>query len=362
MVKFVHTGDIHLGLQFNNVSFDKETAVTRRTELWSTFQRVVEYSKNNKMDFLLIAGDLFESKYFTLGDIKRLRDIFNDAEDINIIIVAGNHDYLNGDSLYKKVEWSDNVFIFDGDGIGQIDFPDLDTTVYGYSWDRVEIRENQLFTEYNFDSQSKNKILLIHGDIANKSDYLPLNLEALSKLNLDYIALGHIHKPEIFSNKMAYCGSLEPLDFGEKGERGFIEGAIEDKDTKIDFVSFSKRKFLDQSLTLDENMSHQDIFNLIMDLDGNKDMDYYRIELNGYIQEDIDVNSLITSLKDEFYYIEINNNTTPDYDLDALEEDYGDSIIGAFIRTMKSKDLNDSLNKKALYYGLAALLKGRVDL
>ena len=69
LIRFIHTGDIHLGLQFNNVSFDRETAATRRAELWSTFQRVVEYSKNNSIDFLLIAGDLFESKYFTLGDM-----------------------------------------------------------------------------------------------------------------------------------------------------------------------------------------------------------------------------------------------------------------------------------------------------
>mgnify|MGYP000858736260 CR=1 FL=1 len=362
MIKFVHTGDIHLGLQFNNVSFDRETAVTRRTELWSTFQRVIEYTKNNNMDFLLIAGDLFESKYFTLGDMKRLKDIFTDAIDVNIIIVAGNHDYLSDNSLYNKVEWSNNVFIFKGDGIQEIDFPELNTTIYGYSWDRVEIKDNQLFYDYDFNSPRKNKILVIHGEISSNSNYLPLDKQSLNNLDLDYIALGHIHKPEIISNKMAYCGSLEPLDFGEIGERGFIQGSIEDNDTKIEFVPFSKRKFLYKKMCIDENMSYQDIYKLITNVDGNKDMDYYRIELDGYIQHDIDVDSLFTSQKDGFYYIETIDNTTPDYDLDALEHDYKDSIIGAFIREMKSKNLEDTVTKKALYYGLDALLKGRVDL
>ncbi|MDR7870459.1 MAG: metallophosphoesterase [Tissierellaceae bacterium] len=361
MIKFVHTGDIHLGLQFNNVSFDKETAVTRRNELWSTFQRLVEYTKNNNIDFLFIAGDLFESKYFTLGDMKRLRDILKDAINVNIIISAGNHDYLNKDSLYNKVDWSENVFIYNGDGVQEIDFPDLDTVIYGYSWDRVEIKENRLIDNYDFQSLRSNKILLIHGDIGNNSNYLPLSLDSLNRLNLDYIALGHIHKPQLFSNKVAYCGSLEPLDFGEIGDRGFIEGYIENNETKIEFIDFSKRKFLFKSMYIDENMSYQDIFNLIKSVEGNKGLDYYRIELNGYIQHDIDINSLFALLKNEFYYIEIIDNTTPDYDLEALENDYKDSIIGEFIREMKKKGLTDPIVKQALYFGLDALLKGRVD-
>lgn len=361
MIKFVHTGDIHLGLQFNNVSFNKEAATTRRVELWSTFQRLVEYSQNKKMDFLFIAGDLFESKYFSLGDIRRLRDILKKAEDVNIIITAGNHDYLNERSLYNQLEWSKNVFIFKDKEIESLDFPELDTTIYGYSWDRIEIRENQLFNNHSINSDRANKILVIHGDIASSSNYLPLNMEILNKLNLDYIALGHIHKPEVFSNKMAYCGSLEPLDFGELGERGFIQGYIDNNETKIEFVPFSKRKFLYKSIDIDENMGYQDIHNLISSVDGNKDMDYYRIELKGYIQHDIDVNSLFTMLKSDFYYIEIINNTSPDYDLEALESDYKDSIIGEFIIEMQSKGLENPTVKKALYYGLDALLKGRVD-
>lgn len=361
MIKFIHTGDIHLGLQFNTVSFDREAAATRRVELWSTFQRLVEYSKENDMDFLFIAGDLFESRYFTLGDMKRLKEMFNDAMDINIIISAGNHDYLNERSLYNKVEWSENVYIFKGQAIEKIDFPKLDTSIYGYSWDRIEIRENQLFNENVFDFERTNNILLIHGDIGSSANYLPLNIESLNKLNLDYIALGHIHKPQIFSNKMAYCGSLEPLDFGEIGERGFIQGYIDDHRTRIEFVPFSKRKFLHTSISINEDMGYQDIYDLIKRVDGNKDMDYFRIELNGYIQHDLDINSLFTMLKSDFYYIEIIDNTTPDYDLEALESDYKGSIIGEFINEMRAKGLDNQTVKKALYYGLDALLKGSVD-
>lgn len=358
MIRFLHTGDVHLGLKFNTASFNRDMAANRRMELWSTFERIVDYSRENKMDFLFIAGDLFEAKYFTLGDMKRLRDILKSAGDVNIIISAGNHDYLNENSLYNKVDWSSNVFIFKEDHMDYFDFPELDTIVYGYSWDRIEIKDNQLFNDYSFQSNRTNKILLIHGDIGTDTNYLPLNINYLNGLNFDYIALGHIHKPEIFSNKIAYCGSPEPLDFGEIGERGFIEGTIKNNETKIEFVPFSKRKFLYKNITTHENMSYQDIYNLIKGVDGDKELDYYRINLSGYIQQDIDLESLFMSLKTEFYHIEIINGTTPDYDLDALEKDYNDSIIGEFIRTMKAKGLEDKIVKNALYYGLDALLRG----
>ncbi len=72
--------------------------------------------------FLFIAGDLYEEKYFTLGDIKRIRDILESAKDVNIIISTGNHDTLNKNSLYHMIEWPENVFIFTSEGLNKLNF------------------------------------------------------------------------------------------------------------------------------------------------------------------------------------------------------------------------------------------------
>lgn len=361
MVRFVHTGDIHLGLQFNSVSFDKEKARIRREELWSTFQRIVEYTRDNNMDFLFIAGDLYEDKYFTLADMKRLKDILSEAKDVKIIITAGNHDYMGKDSLYNKIEWPSNITIFDSKGIQYKDFSKLKTRVYGYSWDNLEVRDDLILNEFSKDENDYNNILVLHGDVSNTSNYLPLSIKKLKSLNMDYIALGHIHKPEIFKDNIAYCGSPEPLDFGETGERGFIEGSIKDGKTNIEFIPFSKRKFLELELNLDSSMGYQDILKQIKSIQmGQKDMDFYRIKLKGYIQNDIDISSLMDSTHDVFYYLEIIDNTIPDYNLEELENDYKDSIIGMFIKEMENKGIDNPIVKESLYMGLEVLLKGRV--
>lgn len=357
MIKFIHTGDLHLGLEFNNLSLDREKAINRRRELWSTFENIVDYAREARVDFLFIAGDLFERDYFTLVDIQRVNDILGKIKNTNVVIVAGNHDYLNYKSLYNRIEWQPNIYIFKGEGLASFDFPELNTRIYGYSWNKAEIRENRLFKNFPIED-SRNKILLLHGDIYTNSQYLPLDLEELKELDMDYIGLGHIHKPEIIEDNIAYCGSPEPLHFGEIGERGFIQGYLANKEMEIEFIPFSKRKFWYEEITINENMGFTNIVEKFRDLNiGEKDLDFYRVDLEGFIQREIDVDNLLATIKDEFYHLEIINNTSPDYDLDYLEKTYRDSIIGEFIREMKEKGLDNPLVKDALYLGLEALLK-----
>lgn len=359
MIKFIHTADIHLGLQFNNVSFDQEKAMARRREIWSTFERIVKKSIDDDIDFLFIAGDLFEASYFTLGDMKRVRDTLATCNGVNVIISAGNHDFIDEKSLYNKVEWSSNVTIFNSD-LEEKYFKELNTIVYGYSWDRIEIRESLILDNLTRD-HNMNEILMLHGDMGSASNYMPLDIKKLRDLNMDYIALGHIHKPNFFTEKIAYSGCPEPLDFGEIGDRGIIIGTINRGVTKTELLPFSKRRFFRLDINLDNKMGYLDIINNIKAINiGDRKLDFYRVTLQGYIDNDLNLTSLVHDLESSFYHIEIIDNTEPDFDLEALESANKDNIIGQFISTMKSKGLENHTVKDSLHYGLSALLKGRV--
>ena len=91
---------------------------------------------------------------------------------------------------------------------------------------------------------------------------------------------------------------------------------------------------------------------------------FYRITLEGIVNRYVDINieDMLKDLEGYFYYLELVDKTVIDYDLDELEEDNKDNLIGYFIREMKKKDLKDRINRDALYLGLEALLKGKVDL
>lgn len=366
MLKFIHTGDVHLGLSFGSLAFSRAIASRRRAEIWTSFERIVRKAGEEKLDLLLLAGDLFEEKYFTLGDIKRLRDIFHLAEGTNIVISAGNHDTLNRNSLYKMIDWPDHVYIFPSQGLSKKDYDDKNLSIYGYSWDRGEKRED-IFQGFPGLDKDRINILLIHGDVYDKnSQYLPLDKNYLESLGFNYIALGHIHKPEIFSSRMAYCGSPEPLSFGERGPRGIIQGQISREKTEIDFLDFAQRKFIEKTIDINEEMSLMDIREAIGTCDSKEELrkNFYKIKLEGRLASDINLDrqDLYSLLEKDFYFLEIINKTIIDYDLQALEEGNKNNLIGHFIREMEKKDLNNELNRQALYIGLEVLMKGKVDL
>ena len=358
MIKFLHAADIHLGLRFKNLQSRGFNSSQRRLELWDSLSSFIEYGIEKKVDFIFLVGDLYEDDYFTLGDIRKLRDMLGRAEDINIIISAGNHDSRHKNSLYNRVEWSDNVYIFGTDGIGFFDFEDKDTRIYGYSWSQLYIEDDRIFDTSNFSRKYKNNILTIHGDLYNDSSYLPLALDKLKNLDLDYIALGHIHKKDIIENKIAYPGSLEPLHFGERGRKGFIEGSLSQEEVKLDFIPFNKRSFFVEIVRIDDCMKEDDIIDLFEKIDRkSREKDFYRFILTGYMDRYINKVDMFQTLKERFYYVEILDRTSPNFDIDFLEEEHRDDIIGNFIKEMKDRDLEKVLNRDILYYGLEVLLK-----
>ncbi len=364
MINFIHTGDLHLGSQFRSASFQGSIGKSRRFELWETFKRIINRANENSVDFLFIAGDIFEEDFFNLGDIKRVRNIFGDLDNTNVIISTGNHDTLKVNSLYNLIEWPENVYIFSSDNLEKICFDNLNTTVWGFSWEKKEYKTSNFlkFKELDLD---KINVLLIHGDILSKdSVYLPLDKSMLTKMGFDYIALGHIHKPQFISENICYCGSPEPLDFGETGTHGIIEGTIEKSQVNKKLIDFSQRQFLIENIRIDSLMSYDEIIENILNCDKyeNRMKNLYRILLTGVIDRDInlDIKDLESCLSDEFYYIEIIDNTVLDYDLERLKKDNKDNVIGIFIEEMEKKGLEDPVVREALYIGLKALLREKV--
>ena len=51
-----------------------------------------------------------------------------------VVLIAGNHDHLQKDSNYRSFEWNDNVYPLFGKKLEYVDFPELETAVYGLSY------------------------------------------------------------------------------------------------------------------------------------------------------------------------------------------------------------------------------------
>jgi DNA repair exonuclease SbcCD nuclease subunit len=61
-LSFIHTGDIHLCNNFDSISLSEKERELRRKELWEAFDKIIDLSMENEVDYLFIAGDLICSK------------------------------------------------------------------------------------------------------------------------------------------------------------------------------------------------------------------------------------------------------------------------------------------------------------
>lgn len=357
MVKFLHSGDIHLGMKFKNASFGAERGKVRREELWQTFGDMIEYSIKTEKDLILISGDLFEDGSLTIKDIKRLKDTLASAKNQHIIISPGNHDPATSESPYSGVDWPDNVTILNQNGLQKVSIEELKTSVWGIGAirDKIELESELVRIE---PVEGHKNILMLHGEFGSNGDYPLPNIEELKDLSMDYIALGHIHKPEFLHDNIAYCGSLEPLDFGETGLRGFVEGELS-TECRCSFIPFAKRNFQIIELELTKEMTVEKIVDELIISTGEKRNDnFYRVELTGISPLFLDMKALETRFKREVYHLELIDRSKPDIDLGKLSYDNRGNILGMYIDSFSDEDLDDSVKNGAFYAGIYALLEG----
>jgi len=355
-MKFIHIADVHLGaVPDSNMPWAK----SREKEIWSSFAHIITVCNEEKVDFLFIAGDLFHRQAL-VRELKEVNYLFSKLETTQVVLMAGNHDFIGNRSNYVGFEWVERVHMFLSDQIEVASFPELKTEVYGFSYhtrDIVEARYDNLKSE----GKDNIQILLAHG--GDEKD-IPINRRKLQDSVFDYIALGHLHKPEIISNKMAYPGSFEPLDKNETGERGYIVGEITvgdngKKTTQIRFVSNAVREYKRRNIAVDQTTTNGSLQDLVRDLIKSEGAQHiYSFCITGVRDEIIHFDK--EAVKTCGNVLEVEDQSVPDYDFDLLHRENADNIIGLFIQRIRENPNRDEIEKKALYYGIEALLGAKV--
>ena len=74
-MKFVHIADMHFDTSFNQIN-DCNLGNKRRLEQRKAFKKIIEYIKENDVDYLFIAGDFYEQKYIKESTIKYINSLF----------------------------------------------------------------------------------------------------------------------------------------------------------------------------------------------------------------------------------------------------------------------------------------------
>ncbi len=353
-MKFIHIADVHLGA---TPDFNMPWGAERKKEIWSNFHNILSICNNEKVDLLLIAGDLFHRQPL-VRELKEVNYAFSKLNTTQVVLMAGNHDFISDRSNYQGFEWNENVHMFMEDRIGAFHFEELGVQIYGLSYRTREITEPLYDMVRPRDDMFIN-ILLAHG---GEEKDIPFNRKKLLDSGFDYYALGHFHKPALICDRMAYCGSQEPLDKNETGERGYILGEIIQngrvKKTIIRFVPNSIREYKRCILTVDGNTTNgslQDQAKEVIQTNGTSHI--YSFYIQGIRDEVIHFDK--EAIMELGNVLEIEDQSVPDYNFDVLYQENADNIIGMYIKKIKENAVHDEMARKALYYGMEALLHAK---
>lgn len=165
-MKFVHIADVHLDAPFSELSNKENLGDIRRLEQRSAFKKVIEYVQKNDIEYLFIAGDLYEHEYAKKTSIDFVNNLFEEIKNTKIFIIPGNHDpYIKG-SYYDTYDWSENVHICrkEIEVVHENDF-DIYMTAFTDSYMDKSIIEN-----IKIENNDRLNILLTHCDLNGSKD------------------------------------------------------------------------------------------------------------------------------------------------------------------------------------------------
>lgn len=238
-MKILHTSDWHLGRYFHNVSLldDQRFAL----------QHILQLLAGEKIDVLLVSGDLYDRSVPPVQAVDMLDDFLDQVCNklkIDTVIIPGNHDSaarlhfgsrhmlesrlhiladLNAVSKPVEIKRGDHSALIYG-----VPYIDTHTVNSEFSQEFANCAEALEFMLNKLEIDEKDprpKILLSHCFVsggAESESERPLSVGGSEQVpaqlfsGFDYVALGHLHKPQTrLAEHIRYSGSLLKYSFSE---------------------------------------------------------------------------------------------------------------------------------------------------
>ncbi|MCJ7653866.1 MAG: DNA repair exonuclease [Dehalococcoidia bacterium] len=259
-VRFIHCADLHIDTPFKGISEKHpELKELLHQSTYQSFNNIVDLSIKERVDCIVIAGDIYDSEDKSLQAQLRFRNNLNRLSEAGIptFIAYGNHDPLNGWSATLK--WPKDVFVFPGDRVESFSLTKNAETialVYGISFAKQDVTENLALRFPRVEKRLPTTGVL-HTNIGTNTghkNYAPCSIEDLSKSGIDYWALGHIHKHSILSSSkpaVVYSGCSQGTNPSEIGPRGCCLVTLESgNDPVVVFVATDTVRYKSDSLDI----------------------------------------------------------------------------------------------------------------
>lgn len=277
-MRFLHTGDWHIGKKLGRIDRSQEFA--------DVLDEILAIARDSKVDTVLVAGDLFDRAAASLESIGVVIDALMRlaSEGRTVVAMPGNHDSAQLFEILSPLLKSHRIrFVsrilrpelggvikvpsIDGDhaaSVGVVPFlheaqvvdfmKDVEDWYKGYAH-RIRLIASAVCSGFDPDCVG---ILMGHWFVegaevggGERQIHIGQQYAATSHSippSASYVALGHIHRPQQIANAAApswYSGSILQLDFGEMHDKGVVVVDVEPGlPAKVEFIKLTSGKRL----------------------------------------------------------------------------------------------------------------------
>jgi exonuclease SbcD len=355
MLRLLHTADVHLGARHADLG---DAAAAQRERQFAAFRTSIDLAVAEKVDIVLIAGDLFDSNTQPKRSVERVGAELKRLVDARIrtVIIPGTHDCYDRSSIYRAYDLKAMAGSGGDDDFVTVLTPEVpfvhlkscDIVVHGVVFPTKRAPHSPLrdLRVAAADAQAMWHVGMVHGALAipdkTDRDEVVVTKEEIAATGLDYLAMGHWHsarRGKAGGTIYAYSGAPEPVAIDQDGA-GMValvqlEERAGERSVGVEARKVGRTRF--EKVDIDAaTIGHQPDLTKAIAARADEDL-VLEVRLTGVRPDELDINvtELEEALKGSFLRVRIRDVSMPALSQGTLPSP--DTVIGAFIRNVEGR-------------------------
>jgi DNA repair exonuclease SbcCD nuclease subunit len=355
MLRIIHTADVHLGARHDDLG---EQASAQRERQFAAFKATVDLALAEKVDIVLIAGDLFDSNVQPRRSVERVAAELKRlaAGRIRTVIVPGTHDAYDRSSIYRAYDLKALSGSMPDDDWVSVLTPELprihlsacDVVVHGpvFATKRAPHSPLRDLDVAAHKGSATWQVGVLHGSVAipgkTDRDDVVITTDEIGASGLDYLALGHWHSArqgKSGSVTFAYSGAPEPVALNQDRAGRVLHVQLDDtgpgRTVSVTERAVGKTRF--EKLELDAaGVTTQPALIDSLKRKGDPDL-VLDARIVGVRPDELDLHpeEIETALAPSFLKVRVRDLSSPALTEGTLPSP--DTIAGAFIRDLEAR-------------------------